>query len=394
METEAKEYNAIKPKHDLSSVLFSRLQTHGPMRFKDFMQAALYEPQLGFYETVSSSIGKSGHFFTSVSVGPVFGQLLASWIALKSTTLTEGPLMIVEAGAHDARLACDLLQALRRGFPELATRFRYVILEPSPLQRQRQSKTADEAGCHLDWVASWDELSHMSIRGFIISNELLDAFSVHRLGWDRVNRSWFEWGVTHEDGRLCWCRLPWQRDAFLQTLPSVLRGISRDWAQALGLEPDVGLIELLPEAYTIEVAAEPLAWWDRAAQHLAEGYLLAFDYGFDDGEVLAPHRLEGTLRGYDRHCVVKDLLMRPGEIDITSHVNFRLIREVGELAGLKTLVSQGQGAFLTSILSDLSRDGKALSWTAGEIRQFKTLMHPEHLGRSHRVLVQQREKVL
>ncbi len=394
METEAKENNAIKPKQDLSSVLFSRLQNHGIMRFKDFMQAALYEPQLGFYETASSSIGKSGHFFTSVSVGPVFGQLLASWIALKSFTLPGGPLLIVEAGAHDARLACDLLQTLRADFPEVLTRIRYVILEPSPGQRKRQRKTADEAGCHLDWIGSWDELSHLAIRGFIISNELLDAFSVHRLGWDRANRSWFEWGVTQADGRLCWCRLPWQADGFLKTLPTVMQGASRDWAKAFGLEPEVGLMELLPEGYSIEVAAEPLEWWGRAAQSLAEGYLLAFDYGFEDGEVLIPHRSQGTLRGYDRHRVVDDLLLRPGEIDITAHVNFRLIREVGELAGLKTLVSQTQGSFLTSILTDLSRDGKDLGWTAGEIRQFKTLIHPEHLGRSHRVLVQQRGRVM
>lgn len=360
------------------------------MRFKDFMQMALYEPQLGFYETVSSSIGKSGHFFTSVSVGPVFGQLLASWIVLKSFTLREGPLMIVEAGAHDARLACDLLLALRSRFPGMASRFQYVVLEPSASQRKRQKETVEEAGCHLEWVSSWDELSHIPIRGFILSNELLDAFPVHRLGWDRASRSWFEWGVTQKDGRYCWCRLPWKKDGFLPTLPAVMRGASRDWAESFGLEPDPALTELLPEGYSIEVAAEPLDWWNRAAHCLAEGYLLALDYGFDDGEVLASHRLDGTLRGYERHRVVDDFLQRPGEIDITAHVNFRLVREVGELAGLKTVASQSQGAFLTSILTELSKDGRDPRWSAGEIRQFKTLMHPEHLGRSHRVLVQQR----
>ncbi len=41
------------------------------------MELALYRPGFGYYETQTHSPGRQGDFYTSVSTGDLFGQLLA-----------------------------------------------------------------------------------------------------------------------------------------------------------------------------------------------------------------------------------------------------------------------------------------------------------------------------
>jgi SAM-dependent MidA family methyltransferase len=95
------------------------------------------------------------------------------------------------------------------------------------------------------------------------------------------------------------------------------------------------------------------------------------------------------LRAYYRHHPSHDLLARPGEQDLTTHVNFTALQVAGEAAGLKTdgLVTQTQ--FLTRIMERFAGAG-AENWNSSRSRQFQTLTHPEHLGRTFRVLTQSR----
>jgi SAM-dependent MidA family methyltransferase len=83
------------------------------------------------------------------------------------------------------------------------------------------------------------------------------------------------------------------------------------------------------------------------------------------------------------------VLANPGAQDITAHVNFTAIRDAGESAGLKTEAFLTQAQFLTGIAARTWKDDASFGrWTAERIRQFQTLTHPEHLGRSFRALVQ------
>ena len=81
----------------------------GAVSFARFMELALYAPGCGYYER-RREIGRRGDFFTSVSVGPVFGELLALQFAhwLEEIAPAPAPCQIVEAGAHDGRLALDI----------------------------------------------------------------------------------------------------------------------------------------------------------------------------------------------------------------------------------------------------------------------------------------------
>jgi SAM-dependent MidA family methyltransferase len=150
------------------------------------------------------------------------------------------------------------------------------------------------------------------------------------------------------------------------------------------------LLEVLPDNYTIETSPAAEDWWRGAAGILQRGKLLAIDYGFTADEMFSPGRTRGTLRAYHRHRVSDDLLAHPGEQDLTAHVNFTAIQQVGEEAGLATETFCTQPQFLTRILQKAAADESFAGLDAKQVRQFQTLTHPEHLGHAFRVLVQSR----
>lgn len=361
------------------------------------MQLALYCPVYGFYEKEEDTIGQHGDYYTSVSVGGLFGELLAFQFARWFEEYTppassSGPqpasVQIIEAGAHDGRLANDVLTWFHAARPDLFRRLDYWIIEPSRYRQQRQRKTLQSFGPQTDWAPDFESLSPpraasgaspSSVYRIIFSNELLDSMPVHRLGWDAKKQEWFEWGVTLEDGRFAWTKLKCNH--------------AQHGSQFTDLVPfDRQLLDILPDGFSIEVCPSAGKWWRRAARFLENGKLLTIDYGLTQEEFLAPERGQGTLRAYHRHRQTQDLLANPGDQDITAHINFTALRAAGESAGLKTDVFAAQEQFLTEIAAKLWKaDGSVGQWSGARKRQFHTLTHPEHLGRPFRVLVQSRE---
>ena len=88
----------------------------GLLPFEEFMRRALYEPELGYYERTTRQIGRGGDFYTSVSAGPLFGEMLAFRFSEWLSPL-EGAPSIVEIGAHDGRLALDILRWFQQWRP-------------------------------------------------------------------------------------------------------------------------------------------------------------------------------------------------------------------------------------------------------------------------------------
>lgn len=369
----------------------------GAISFARFMELALYCPDCGYYEKENDTIGRRGDFYTGVSVGSLFGKLLAfqfaGWLAELGTGKSEGgatAFQIVEAGAHDGRLAGDILAWLQERRPQLLETIEYWIVEPSARRQQRQKETLQNFAKKVRWFENFramadapsnpETTSHSALRspqlvdvhGIIFSNELLDSMPVRRLGWDATQRSWFEWGVTVKEGQLVWARLP-------KTI--------HDSPFTIHTPPE--LLAVLPDGFTVEVCPTAEAWWRDAANALHGGKLLTIDYGLNAEEFLTPERKNGTLRGYHRHRLSDDVLADPGEQDITAHVNFTALQSAGEIVGLRTEGIQTQARFLTDIARRAWYDGSGFGpWTANHSRQFQTLTHPEHLGRAFRVLVQ------
>jgi len=355
------------------------IEVQGAIPFARFMELALYCPDCGYYEKEDDNIGRRGDFQTSVSVGSLFGELLAfqfsDWLAQ-----LPGRVQVVEAGAHDGRLAADILRWWEHWRPELFARVEYVICEPSPRRQCWQREQLREFPNQVRWLANADWKADEPINGVVFGNELLDAFPVHRLGWDANERRWFEWGVRIEGVNFAWTRLD-APPSFDERSGAVF-GVSQIPPELLGA---------LPDGFTTEVSPAAATWWRNAATALRRGWLVALVYGLSGDEFFVPQRAAGTLRAYRHHRYCEDVLACPGDQDITAQVNFSVIQEAGEAAGLRSERLVAQASFFTEIMKsfwpEAERQG---AWGTERSRRFQTLIHPEHLGRAFRVLVQTR----
>jgi SAM-dependent MidA family methyltransferase len=310
---------------------------------------------------------------------------------------------MVEAGAHDGRLAKDILSWLHERRSELYDGFEYVIVEPSSRRREWQVATLRDFKDKVRWVEALGELAGDGVQGIIFSNELLDAMPVRRLGWDAANQTWFEWGVTDREGTLAWARMDIpkskvqspksnvQRSTFNVPNPNPGIGVGNEALPWAPPELPAAVLNVLPDGFTTESCPAATDWWTAAAKVLRRGTLLTIDYGLTAEQFLAPERKDGTLRAYARHHQGQDLLTNAGEQDLTAHVNFSAVQSAGEAAGLKTEALVSQVTFLTQIAARIWKDPAAFGeWTPAHTRQFQTLTHLEHLGRPFRVLIQSR----
>ena len=326
------------------------------------MEMALYDPEDGYYARSAGQVGRGGDFFTSVSVGPLFGALLAR--RFESHWRDSGSparWRIVECGAHDGSLAADVLDELGRISPEAVPGLEYLIPEPLPgLRRVQQERLAGFRG-----TLRWEESAAVCepLPGVVFGNELLDALPFHTIGfrgghwWERVV------GLTAE-GDFCWL---W-REIGNAALATAVRHLGTAFPDGYETEIRVGFGEFL----------RPLA------ECLDGGLMLWFDYGFLREDLYHPARKGGTLRTYHSHRAGENPLAAPGMQDITAHVDFTALAEaVTSLGGnCKPLVPQG--TWLTQLARDwlLEQEGRP---QAALLRQFQTLTHPGQLGRSFAV---------
>ncbi|MGA9780338.1 MAG: SAM-dependent methyltransferase [Verrucomicrobiia bacterium] len=370
----------------LIELIQCEIVANGVLPFARFMELALYCPDYGYYQTKKDNPGRRGDFFTSVSTGELFGELLAFQFAEWLETEIESrksEARIIEAGTHDGTLAKDVLNWLQLARPGLFNRIQYCIIEPSARRRVWQKEKLEKFAPLVCWYADLQTLSLVTRRsplpGVIFSNELLDAMPVRRFGWDASAQKWFEWGVAFEAETFVWARILKPEVGSQKperNLPSVLSHLPS------------ALLAVLPDGYTVEISPAAENWWREAANILGHGHLMTIDYGLTADELFSPGRPRGTLRGYFRHHVSDDILANVGEQDLTAHVNFPAIQAAGESAGLTTKSFLTQAQFLTRILDQAVKDKSFGEWTTSRTRQFQTLTHPEHLGRAFRVLVQ------
>lgn len=289
------------------------------------MEQALYHPEHGYYSSDRAAIGRRGDYFTNVSVGPLFGQLLAIQFAEIWQRIGEPEnFWIVEQAAHHGEFARDVLEFLQRRFPEFYAATRYIIVEPFPRLLERQTKTLEEFRDRVKWRKSLDELD--SFVGIHFSNELLDA------------------------------------------MPINLRN------KQIGLDGDQFVFTDSSNDQTLNQSQ--LDWIASVAGRLNRGFVLAIDYGF------AGLEFRETVQVRARHRLLDSPFEEIGNADITAHVNWSDIGHAGEKHGLRLAGFTDQHHFLTGIIAafpEAIADEKST-------RALQTLLHPEMLGRSFQVL--------
>jgi SAM-dependent MidA family methyltransferase len=357
--------------HTPGEIIRAEILRDGSISFERFMELALYHPQHGYYrrERESPRTGRTGDCFTSVSVGPLFGRLLArQFLEMWERMEKPNPFWIVEQGTEDARLAGDILAWCRDEAPDLFAALRYGLVEGSALQQARQRETLAAIGMEerSTWFCNPVDLAAAETVGVFFSNELADALPVHRV----VRRSgeWREYHITLDDReQFSWC----EREIQNATLAEAVKELPAH------------------DGYTTEINLRARDCLEDAGRALKRGYLLTIDYGFPASVYYAPFRVGGMLTAYREHRRAEDVLADPGAQDITAHVDFTALARAGEKAGLGILGFLDQQRFLTGIAHDELESGAGpKAGVADNLRAWQTLTHPDYLGTRFQVLLQ------
>lgn len=349
----------------LGRVLRDRIRRDGALGFRDFMATVLYDPAHGYYARGAFQTGKSGDFYTSVSVGPLFGTLLARrflrhWHESGQPTRWR----IIECGAHDGTLANDVLGMIRTLDPAAFEGLEYVIPEPLPSLQAAQRETLGHFGKRVRILADVEKLADQPLPGIAFGNELLDALPFHVV--ERKDSNWLECTVDlTADDQLVWETREIRDPELWEALAPLGNGF--------------------PDGYRTEVRTGVRHFLAPIARALDGGLMIWIDYGFARPEYYHPARSTGTLRTFSQHRAGEDPLDRPGESDITAHVDFTAIAECAISLGGRPLVFQNQGSWLTATGRDwlLEQEGNPKNPL---LRQFQTLTHPAHLGGRFHVL--------
>ena len=352
---------------DLHQEILKEISTAGGMiPFRRFMELALYHPAHGYYASGRARVGKEGDFFTSVSVGSIYGRLLASacrevWERLDRPE----EFTIVEQGANDGNMAADLLGAISQGADAFSKAVRFVIVEPFAGNQLKQRERLKDFPS-VSWVVSGEALS--SFTGIHLSNELLDAFPVDSLRWNGKN--WEEECVSSEKGDLVW-------STRTITDPELSAEASR-------------LPSGLPEGFRIEVNRSITPWLRTLHEKLNRGIVLTVDYGQAGEDRYAPHRADGTLAAFQSHQRFNDPLPDAGKRDITAQVDFTALANQARATGFEILGYSDQHHFLVGTaepwlrsLGDLTAKSDAAH---GDLRALQTLLNPGTMGRQFKAI--------
>ena len=351
----------------LAERLKELIRARGPIPFRDWMEAALYDPEFGYYNRSDlTRWGRGADYRTSPERSELFAATFARYFVKLYETLERPPSWtIVEAGGGDGRFAYGVLRTLAEQYPPVFEATRYVFHESSPNAAARAKELLNEFEGRVTFgdPATLDP----SDPWLYFSNELLDAFPVHRLTVDG------ELYVTLDESD----KFTWTTGKF-----------SKPRLKKLAAKLVPGQI--------IEVNLKIDDWLASIAAKMKRGFVITVDYGAEEEELFdASMRLEGTLRGFSRHGFVDDLLLAPGEHDITSNVNWTQVMDTGERLGFETVEFEAQNRFLlrAGLLEALEKGFRRLE-TEGEKLHLSTsardMILPGGMGAFFQVLVQQR----
>src|SRR3990172_5835622 len=175
------DFESITESGPLVRELRERISRGGAITFRDFMEAALYHPRHGYYSTSAGAASRGGDFVTSPEVHPIFGTLVAKTLLELWEGMGRPPRFeVVEQGGGSGLLTRDILRWVGERERAFASALRYTLVERSAAMRAAQERALRELELPADAVSWADELP-AAIDGVVVSNELVDAFPVHRV---------------------------------------------------------------------------------------------------------------------------------------------------------------------------------------------------------------------
>ncbi|MFD0048368.1 class I SAM-dependent methyltransferase [Actinomycetes bacterium NPDC127524] len=348
----------------------------GMISYREYIETVLYSPEHGYYMREREKIGKNGDFYTSSIMSDGFGIALAKWFSysLKETGLHP---VIAEIGGGTGNLAFSILSYLKENDRELFSCLTYIVADSSPYHQKRQREKL-KGFDHIVYAESVAELENFE--GIIFSNELFDALPVYVVEKKQ--------GVIHE--------------VFLEMNNGFLTECLRPCkdTELIGYIENQNII--LAEGQRMEIPLDMVACLNSISQKLKKGFLLTIDYGYTHEEWKENIHSKGSLRGYYKHTMVSDVLERPGEMDITSHIHFDALKSFGAQYGLRNETLLGQHEFLLrcglleevadhqntdpfSAISKRNRSIRSLLLPGGISSYFRTLIQTKNMPKTDRL---------
>jgi SAM-dependent MidA family methyltransferase len=355
------------------------IRERGPLTVAAFMDLALYDPDFGYYARAAQRSGRAGDFFTSVDVGPLFGELLEVQLAEMHAILQTSDFRLqtsdlVEVGAGNGRLSGDILRAAKRRDPAFYESIRLHLVEASAAARRAQAGTLGDVAERL---ASSSGSLPDSFEGVLIANELLDALPVHQV-------------VMREDGLREVYVISRQSQSRSETEHCRLETVEGEPSTPALAEYLARLGVVLEPGWRAEINLRAVDWIRDAARRLRRGFIILIDYGHDARELYSATHSAGTLTTFVKHrsggpegpADKPAWLQQPGEQDLTAHVDFTSVRAAAEAEGMTAIGFLDQTYLLLGLLEGLSDPQSAI-----RNPQFKTLMLPGGIGSTHKVLI-------
>ncbi len=354
--------------HTLTKVICQRIDAAGgSLPFDQFMQAALYEPGFGYYDT-KTVFGEKGDFVTASELGPWSSLAMADLVFNGWQQMGEpDEWTLIEQGSGSGQQLAALLDILLQ-FSMTAPQS-VISVEHCASLRERQAQLFSERELKVRQVGSLDELEAAE-HVIYYSNELPDAFPVPCF--------------HYKDGDFYERRVGWQNDEFIWL----------DAEQPMAQPPEIRaeVVEAWPDHYISEWNPALAEWQGQLSKLIKSGFVFTVDYGYSHQEYYRQARVEGTMLAHIGQTATEALLLEPGSRDITAHVDFSALIKAGHEVDLTPLLWMSQGGWLAqspsvqSLIQSLAAQNDAVSMHL--LAHAKRMLMPFGMGEVFKLLVQ------
>jgi SAM-dependent MidA family methyltransferase len=334
----------------LEEILRRRIELTGPMSVADYMAECLVHPAHGYY-TTREPFGTKGDFTTAPEISQMFGEVIAAWWLSAREAIGMPDRHLCEIGPGRGTLMDDMLRTMRKltgGLPPVH------MVEVSTRLAAIQQDLLSKHSAAIEWHARIESLPPSPIG--IVANELFDAIPIRQ--FEKTGERWLERMVhVDETGSLALALSQNELD------PAYLPAADKSAF----------------DGSIFEYAPARLAMMQNLAVHLKSygGVALFTDYGH------ATSGFGDTLQAVQSHKYVS-IFDRPGESDLTSHVDFEALAKVAKSSGLFTSGILTQGEFLLS--SGIAQRAVQLPTSAAPSAALERLTSNDQMGSLFKVL--------
>jgi SAM-dependent MidA family methyltransferase len=332
----------------LTDIIINKIRSAGPISFREFMEMALYHPLTGYYTSCKDKIGTQGDYYTSPAFSSLFGQMIGRQLEEMWRLLGKRSFVVVEYGAGTGLLCKHILEYARNN-TAFYNKLVYCIIE----KNDSMLKPGEIAAGKVTRLNSIRDIPPLD--GCILSNELVDNFSVHQV---MMNEELMEIFVDYDNG-------------FIERLYPAGSQL-KNYLDELGV--------VLPKGFRTEINLEAVTWMGEVAKALRKGFVLTVDYGYPSADLYHCRRSTGTLVCYHKHRINNCPYQNIGEQDITTHVNFSALSHWGiknglEYGGFTDQARFLQGTGLTRHIMEMEKKGRISQQSATEHAMFvRTLL--------------------